>query len=259
MDDVELYSDLLASVGTGRHNRPLIPIECSDLIMRLKEETGESWEQLSKRLQLGKKSKITTMDAPRDTTQIRHFAKLQNLSRKNAYALGFGISGDGAIGFTIGALVADLPEKKDHDLILDAVLQSYEGSKPLVKEDVKKIVQMRKKSPDASLESIIKRISDFNPKPETSYVILIQPSLELLDAIHKKKDKQDSDAKDFLKSVIDSQLNENQISLIKLRNNLILITMDEKNFQKTENNWKSQNLNVTDYFNSIIKRGMKIE
>ena len=84
MDDLDLYSDLLLSVGTGTFERPLTPIECSDYIMQLKEETGQSWEQLSVKLGLGKKVKITTMDAPPDTTQIRFFAKLQKLSRKNA-------------------------------------------------------------------------------------------------------------------------------------------------------------------------------
>ena len=92
---------------------------------------------MSKRLGLGKKAKLSTMDAPPDTTQIRFFAKLQNLSRKNAYAIGFGTSGEGTIGFTIGCLVADLPNKKDHDLILYAVLESQTGPKPLIKEDVK--------------------------------------------------------------------------------------------------------------------------
>ncbi|MBT6646233.1 MAG: hypothetical protein HOB51_01760 [Thaumarchaeota archaeon] len=258
IDDLELYSDLVASVGTGRHNRPLTPIECSDLIMRLKNETDESWEELSKRLHLGKKSKITTMDAPRDTTQIRHFAKLQNLSRKNAYALGFGLSNEGAIGFTIGALVADLPEKKDHDLILDAVLQSQNGSRSLKKEDIKKIVQMRKASSDTPLESIIKRIIDFDPEPEESYVMLVQPDPELLDIIHEKKDKDDPDAKEFLKNLIDLQFIDKQVNLIKLRNNLILITMDKENFEKTENEWKTKNQNFTNYFNSLLKRGLNI-
>ena len=55
IDDLDVYSDLLLSVGTNDPDRPLTPIECSDLIVRLKEETGDTWEQISKRLQLGKK------------------------------------------------------------------------------------------------------------------------------------------------------------------------------------------------------------
>ena len=152
----------------------------------------------------------------------------------------------------------DLPEKKDHDLILDAVLQSQNGSRSLKKEDIKKIVQMRKASSDTPLESIIKRIIDFDPEPEESYVMLVQPDPELLDIIHEKKDKDDPDAKEFLKNLIDLQFIDKQVNLIKLRNNLILITMDKENFEKTENEWKTKNQNFTNYFNSLLKRGLNI-
>ena len=37
LDDLDLYSDLVSSVGTGTSDRPLDPIECSDLIIRLSE------------------------------------------------------------------------------------------------------------------------------------------------------------------------------------------------------------------------------
>ena len=40
-NDLDLFSDLLSSVGTNDKDRPLTPIECSDLIVRLKEETGD--------------------------------------------------------------------------------------------------------------------------------------------------------------------------------------------------------------------------
>ena len=85
LDDLDLYSDLVSSVGTNSSDRPLTPIECSDLIIRLSEETGETKEQLSKRLGLGRKRKIKTLDKPLDTTQIRLFEQLQDLSRKNSH------------------------------------------------------------------------------------------------------------------------------------------------------------------------------
>ena len=37
----DFYSDLLMSIGTHDSDRPFTPIEVSDLIVRLKEETGE--------------------------------------------------------------------------------------------------------------------------------------------------------------------------------------------------------------------------
>ena len=42
LDDLDVYSDLLLSIGTHDPNRPFTPIEVSDLIVQLKEETGDS-------------------------------------------------------------------------------------------------------------------------------------------------------------------------------------------------------------------------
>ena len=122
LEDLELYSDLISSVGSHSGNRRLTPIECSDLIIRLKNETQEGWEQISKRLSLGKKTKISTLDAPNDATQVRNFKDLQNLSRKNAYMLGFG-SDEAKIPFTLGVLVSSLPNKEDHNIILKTTLE----------------------------------------------------------------------------------------------------------------------------------------
>ena len=77
--------------------------------------------------------------------------------------------------------------------------------------------------------------------------MLVQPDPELLDIIHEKKDKDDPDAKEFLKNLIDLQFIDKQVNLIKLRNNLILITMDKENFEKTENEWKTKNQNFTNF------------
>ena len=171
LDDLDLYSDLLSSVGTNDKDRPLIPIECSDMIVKLKEETGESWEQLSKRLGLGKKRKIKTSSAPPDTTQIKLFEKLQNLSRKNAYALGWGRSGDGKIGFTIGCLVAGLEDKNAHDIILDAVLASQETDKPILKTDVIDICNRVRSSPEKPAKEIIEHVLEIMPVREHGHMI----------------------------------------------------------------------------------------
>lgn len=259
IDDLDLYSDLLLSVGTGTFERPLTPIECSDYIMKLKEETGDSWEKLSKRLGLGKKAKLSTMDAPPDTTQIRFFAKLQKLSRKNAYTIGFGTSGDGTVGFTIGCLVADLPNKKDHDVILNAVLDSQTGNNPIIKEDVKKIIERKKKSPEQSIEEIIQHVMNIKPRTETSYVMLVRPEPIILQTINEKLKEQNIESKEFLKKLIDTQLTNNEISSITLRKNMILITMNENNFNKVEETWKSKKMNITNYFNHLLKQGLKIE
>ena len=85
LDDLDTYSDLLLSIGTHDPKRPFTPIEVSDLLLRLKNETGDSWKEISKRVGLGKKLKSSTIKKDIDDTQVKLFEKLQNLYRKNVF------------------------------------------------------------------------------------------------------------------------------------------------------------------------------
>lgn len=170
LDDLDLYSDLVLSVGEGAGDRPLAPIEVSDLILRLERETGETRQQISRRLGLGRKAKVSSMNKPPDTTQINRFLKLQNLSRKNACMLGFRAA-PGKIPFTLGAVVADLPDKGDHDAILKAVLASYDTKKRMTRNDVREIVYRKKASPAEPIDGIIEAAMRARPAADRRYMI----------------------------------------------------------------------------------------
>ena len=170
LDDLDLYSDLVLSVGKGAGDRPLAPIEVSDLILRLERETGETRRQISRRLGLGRKAKVSSMDGPPDTTQINRFLKLQNLSRKNASMLGFRAA-PGKIPFTLGAVVADLPDKGDHDAILKTVLASYGTKQRMTRDDVREIVYRKKASPAEPIDGIIEAVMRARPAADHRYMI----------------------------------------------------------------------------------------
>ena len=170
LDDLDLYSDLVLSVGKGAGDRPLAPIEVSDLILRLESETGETRQQISRRLGLGRKAKVSSMNKPPDTTQINRFLKLQNLSRKNACMLGFRAA-PGKIPFTLGAVVADLPDKGDHDAILKAVLASYGAKKRMTRKDVREIVYRKKASPAEPIGGIIEAVMKARQAADHCYMI----------------------------------------------------------------------------------------
>ena len=240
LDDLDLYADLVSSVGTGTSDRPLTPIECSDLIIRLSEETRETREQLSKRLGLGKKRKIKTLDAPPDTTQIRLFESLQALSRKNAYMLGFGGS-DVRVPFTIGCLVAALPDKNDHNIILKTVKERLGAEKPIRKTDVITILNRKRKSPDQPIEEIIEHVMNFKPVTELAgYAIGLK-----LDPLY-----------------LLSRFKNNEISAVQLKKYekdkvIIWITISEENFSEIEQEWKSKRKPVTKFFSEILMEGVE--
>ena len=258
LDDLDLYSDLLSSVGTHDKDRPLTPIECSDLIVRLKEETGESWEQLSKRLGLGKKRKIKTSSAPPDTTQIKLFEKLQNLSRKNAYALGWGRTGDGKIGFTIGCLVASLPDKDAHDIILDAVLASQETDKPILKTDVLDICNRVRNSPEKPAEEIVEDVLEYKPVMEHFYKIGVTPQADFFIKFDQILSEKQISSKELLTKLIHSRFKNNEIKSVYLsKSNTLWITLEADNFKELEKKWKAERKPVTRFFNEIFIEAME--
>ena len=260
LDDLDLYSDLLSSIGTHTNNRPLTPIECSDLIVQLQDETNESWEALSKRLGLGKKRTIATSKKPVDTTQIKQFVKLQQLSRKNVYALGWGVSKDGKIGFSIGYEVTDLPNKDDYDIILNTVLNSQETENPIIKKDVMNIVDRKIKSPEIPIEEIIEHVINIKPKLEHRYKIGIAPFTNLLEKLEQIISEKQITSKELLQKLIQRKFKNNEISSVYFsKNNLLWFTLEKEKFDELEKEWKSKKTSVTSFFNEILLEAIKNE
>ena len=247
LEDLELYSNLISSVGSHSGNRRLTPIECSDLIIRLKNETQEGWEQISKRLSLGKKTKISTLDAPNDATQVRNFKDLQNLSRKNAYMLGFG-SDEAKIPFTLGVLVSSLPNKEDHNIILKTTLE-----KDLKKKDIMKIVDLKKKSSTVSIEEIIEQVIKAKPVIDEYYLIGITLEKNLEEQIKKISEQKSQNIKDVILDLFKKRFTDNQITSISIKNNTLFISMTQNNFEKIENDKNLNKKSITEFFNDILR------
>ena len=260
IDDLDVYSDLLLSVGTNDPDRPLTPIECSDLIVRLKEETGDTWEQISKRLQLGKKRKISTSKKEADTTQVRLFEQLQNLSRRSVYKLGFGRVRDGKVGFTIGCLVAALEDKRAHDIIIDFVLDSQEREKPLKKTDVQNICNRVRGSPETPVEEILEHVYEIKPKVEIINKIAVSPYSKNLEKIHQLVKEKQITSRELLTQLIQKRFKNNEIKSMSLsKSNVVWITMDDDEFKKVETEWKSKKLPINTFFNQILEEVLKDE
>ena len=260
LDDLDLFSDLLMSIGTHDPDRPFTPIEVSDLLIQLKDETNDSWEQLSKRVGLGKKLKSSTQKSSTDTTQIRLFEKLQNLSRKSTYVLGWGASKDGKVAMTLGCDVAKLSSKDDQDILISAILESLETEKPIRKNDVKSILDRKNKSPETSIVDIIEHVKSIKPETELFYKIGITPDADFLQNLNKKSNERKISNSEFLKMLIQKKYSDNEIkSILISKNNLIWITLDKENFEVLENEWKSKKIPVTAFFNQILTEKIKNE
>ncbi len=251
LDDLDAYSDLLLSIGTHNPDRPFTPIEVSDMILRLKEETGDSWEGISKRVGLGKNKSIRSKST--DTTQIRLFEKLQNLSRRNAYILGWGASKDGKVAMTIGCDVAKLSDKDEQDIILNTILESLDTDKPIRKMDVKDILNRKSNSPETPIGEIIEHVMKIKPVMELFWKIGITPEDTFLEKFKKKMSDEKILSSDLLRKLLEKKIKKDMIKSVSItKNNLVWITFDENNFKELENEWKSKKIPVTAFFNQIL-------
>ncbi len=253
LDDLDLYSDLLMSIGTHNPDRPFTPIEVSDLLLRLKEETGDSLEQLSKRVGLGKKKKSSTVKKDADPTQIKNFQKLQNLSRRNAYSIGWGKSKDGKVAMTLGCDIAKLPNKDDHDILINTILERFETEKPLEPNDIENILDRKFKSPETPMAEMIEHVMSIKPKTELYYKIGITPENDFVEKCNQKSSEQKITSSELLQKLIKHKYRNNEIkSIILSKNNILWITLDHEQFQSLENEWKSKKIPVTAFFNQIL-------
>ncbi len=260
LDDIDFYSDLLMSIGTHDSDRPFTPIEVSDLIVRLKEETGDSWEELSKRLGLGKKKKSSTIKKSNDTTQLRLFEKLQNLSRRNAYTLGWGKSKDGKIAMTLGCDIAKLSDKDEQDILISAIIETSDTEKPIVKNDVKNILDRKIKSPEIPISEIIEHVSNTKPHMELFWRVGITPDGEFLEKFKEKISTNGLNPAEFLKKLIQNKFKNNDIKSINIsKNDLIWITLEEQKFKEMEHNWISKKIPVTSFFNQLLMEEIEHE
>ena len=80
-----------------------------------------------------------------DDTQVRLFEKLQNLSRKNVYMIGWGRSKDGKVSMTSACDIAKLNDKDEQDVILNTMIEYQDTEKNLEKTKIKNFSKSKQK------------------------------------------------------------------------------------------------------------------
>ena len=137
------FRQLLLSVGkTTRARRPLSPVEVGALCKESIDK-GATQKEITKALGMT------------DTGMISKFVRLSDLIPAVRHLVSWGYSGDGAIGFSVAAQLAQLPEGQQaaaaesilrHNLSKDemrSVVQLIDRSKQPLKECFDRVVQRR--------------------------------------------------------------------------------------------------------------------
>lgn len=251
VDDLELYSDLLLSVGTHKGKRPLIPIEVSNLIVRLKEEEKLDDKEVSKRLDLGKATKITNLDK-NDPTQVKQFLKLQNLSLKSRKLLGWGNTEPDKIPFTTGVIISELDDKKDQDIVIQSCLE-----RGIKKDEANRILDLKKKSPGIKIDDCIEKVLKIRPITEIWYIVSHTISPSLLKNIQNNAESLKKSPTEYLKDIIKSKCNKGKIESVILKGMTVYISMDEECNDFIENKQKQTKQSFSSYMDSILSEALK--
>lgn len=234
--------------GRGKkYSRPLTPIECAEYIQEIKNETGESDHDISKRLQLGKPKSgsgkiLNDIDIEKpDPSQVQSFLRLLKISKKSVHLIGF--KGDPhPVKFSTATKVYKF-EPEIQDKLLQSV-QKYN----FTRDDVLDILQYMKKH-DTSVDESIQVIKNLKPESVLQYMIsYIVPSsvhsfLSSINSVDEVREHVFKKFQENLSGVIESVIVEG---------NLMVITMDESSYKSFEQKMKEKDLTYNEYIERII-------
>lgn len=95
---------------------------------------------------------------------------------------------------------------------------------------------------------------------ELSYKIGISPEEEFLSKLSLLAKEKKVTPSELLKILLARETKGTSIKSAYLsKSNIIWLGLDEAEFKELENQWKSQKISVTDFFNKILKDGIENE
>lgn len=251
-DDIDKLTDLSLSVGQqGRKNkgiqRPLTPIEVAQYIKQLKEETGESDADISKRLGLGKpKLKEGRMEdiyvEKASDSQVKLFLKLLRIDEKSVRLIGF--QGDpGKCVFSTAVLLATYPPE-----VQNAIIQSVIKQK-LGKEEVRAILQYMKKY-KLSIEDSIEKIT----KKRVQTFELYKLAYNITSSVAKvlsELGKTEEEISEKIIPKINKKL-DSKIEGVVISENLLVIDMDSETYKIFLKRLEKTKMTYNNYIKDLI-------
>ena len=240
--DADKYVDLLNSVGqqglgSGR-KRPLSPVECALAIQRIIDEEGESLDEISERLGLGKPKNMSNIYKKRDTTQLTMFLNLLKVSEKSRSLAGW-TTDDSLVPFSTIAQLSSLTEKEQ-----DVILQSI---RKLGKEDVQKIKKWRNENPELPIEECIEKVFKLKPVTVITHLAVMEIQPLLRNFLESNLDPEDR-----LLEMLQNNLS-GKFHSVKVGKSVVIVSMDEEAFKPFHACQHDEGLSYTAFFNKFLE------
>jgi hypothetical protein len=241
LDDFETYSNLLLSVKTHKSERPLEPIEVAKLIMRLRDETGESKEQVSKRISIS-------------TSQVSSFLKLLSLPKQVHHTLGWGDNNEGKLAFTTGAIISELKKDEDKETLSKTALLDK-----LTKDETRRILQLKKQFDSKAIEQCIEEVMKRRTVVERGYLLICPVSSETIQTIRTHASKLQMPEGRTIVNLVSASLLVGIAESALIRNHNLLLTVDEQGYDSILQIQNANKILFKDLAEYLIQEGLKRE
>lgn len=238
VDDLDSYSDLLASVGTHQHERPLTPIQVSNLIQRLFVEQQETIQQISKRL--GFKDETNT--------QTKYFLRLQKLPKQIHAVLGWGNAEPDKVPFTIGVYFTEL---NDNNEIIKGIKACLEND--ISKNEARRIVDLKKKNPTMPIEECIEKVKKIRPIITVSYIISNKIHKSAKEQLSNMSKKQNKSIKEIILELLKNNISKGEILSVLIKEQTVFLSVDENAFEEIENLTKRMSTTLENFLEKLLK------
>jgi hypothetical protein len=240
IEDLELYSDLLLSVGTHKGIRPLEPIEVAKLIDRLQKEESENYQQLSRRLGF------------KDVTQTKNFLNLLNLPETVHYSLGWKTTDEEKIPFTNGVIFSELENKNDMEYLVKIGIQNK-----IKKNEAISIVQIKKKFPKKSIEECVDEVLKIRPVVVKGYLIINTLQDDTISKLSSNAKRESIPTNNLVVHVINKLLNKGKAENAIIKGKTIFLTVDEDGYRSITNLQEQSKVRLRNLIDFIINEAMK--
>lgn len=247
--DIKLYAKLLQSVGRQGQglgqSRPLSPVDCAYCIQRLINEEGDTLEQVSERLGLGKSSGTSSIYKKRDTSQIVSFLNLLKVSEKSRSFAGWGYEKYPKISFSIISQLSSLTPT-EQDIVIQSIFASN-NKKLLGKDDIKQIKKWKRENPNISIKTYVEQFLKLKPTTNITHMVVSEMHGKL-----KKFVTSNSNYREKLLRILNRNLNGDFFDL-HVSDLLVTISMNETAYEIFHDKQYKNGVSFTSFLNGFLE------
>jgi hypothetical protein len=239
-------AELKMSIGTKTHgDRPLTPVEVAIGIQELQKETGETLENIARRLAVDKSTCnmfLAILDLPKDWHDIWRFGKADE---------------SGRLPFSMASKIApkfkkNLLSKNDLDLLKGAAM---DPKIPARRDDIHNIITCISKNPGKTVAKCIEEIMNLVPERIPGFVFITDINPEFVIDLKTRSNETQKSVKEIIKEIFSRYFPVNSVEDLRIKEErYIQILFNEEGHNYLYNLAEKEKLPLKNVINYIFEK-----